>query len=101
MRTAHFFLAAVIASGLPATAMAQTTTTAPPPPAPATYGTSAGQWFASGFVGSNFNASLDNDIDIVDIDADASSSSIEFGGNIGYTWSRIFGVEFLADFTPT
>ena len=96
MRAAHCLLAVAIASGLPATAMAQTTTTAPSQPVYS--GQTGGQWFASGFVGSNFSASLDTDID--NLNDNSSNSSLEFGGNIGYTWNRVFGVEFLADFTP-
>ena len=103
MRAATILLAVAVAAGVPATAKAQTT--AAPAPAPATYGSSdsTGQWFASGFVGSNFGASLHNDLNLdnVDINNDNGNSSLEFGGNIGYTWNRVFGVEFLADFTPS
>jgi len=103
MRAATILLAVAVAAGVPATAKAQTT--AAPAPAPATYGSSGstGQWFASGFVGSNFGASLHSDLNLdnVDINNDNNNSSFEFGGNIGYTWNRVFGVEFLADFTPS
>jgi hypothetical protein len=88
-------LAAALAAGLPATAMAQSSQ-------PTTYsGHSTGQWFASGFVGSNFGASLSTDLDNTNLDNTSSNSSLDFGGNIGYTWNRVFGVEFLADFAPT
>ena len=105
MRAATILLAVAVAAGVPATAKAQTTTNPAPAPAPATYGSSGttGQWFASGFVGSNFGASLHNDLNLdnVDINNDNKNSSFEFGGNIGYTWNRVVGVEFLADFTPS
>ena len=45
-----------------------------------------GGWFASAFVGSDFGQSAD-------------SSSVDFGGALGYT-SGWFGGEFLAGFTP-
>jgi hypothetical protein len=101
MRAATILLAVAVAAGVPATAKAQNTTTTAPAPstAPYTSSGSTGQWFASGFVGSNFSASLDTNIDNVNLDNE-SNSSVEFGGNIGYTWNRVFGVEFLADFTP-
>ena len=69
MRAATFLLAVAVAAGVPATAKAQTTTTPAPAAAPAPYTTSGstGQWFASGFVGSNFGASLHSDLDNVDI----------------------------------
>jgi outer membrane protein with beta-barrel domain len=99
MRAATCLLAIAIAAGVPATAMAQSTTTTAP--APTYSGQSTGQWFASGFVGSNFSASLDTNLENTNLDNNSSNSSLEFGGNVGYTWNRVFGVEFLADFTPT
>jgi hypothetical protein len=105
MRAATILLAVAVAAGMPATAKAQSTTTPAPAPAPATYGSSGttGQWFASGFVGSNFGASLHNDLNLdnIDINNDDNNSSFEFGGSIGYAWNRVVGVEFLADFTPS
>jgi hypothetical protein len=97
MRAATCLLAVALAAGVPATAMAQNTTTTAPAPVYTTTG-STGQWFASGFVGSNFSASLDSEFD--NLNDNSNNSSIEFGGNIGYTWNRVFGAEFLADFTP-
>jgi len=101
MRAAHYLVAVVIAAGLPATAMAQTTTN--PAPAQAVYSSEPdGQWFASGFVGSNFGSSIHSDLSLDNVNFDNNNSaSLEFGGNIGYTWNRRVGVEFLADFTPT
>jgi hypothetical protein len=104
MRAATYFLAVAVAAGVPATAMAQSTTTPAPAPATSSTHTTTGQWFASGFVGSNFSASLDTDLlDNTNLNNNNnnSSSSLEFGGNVGYTWNRVFGAEFLADFTPS
>ena len=47
---------------------------------------STGGWFATAHVGSDFGESAD-------------SSSVDFGGSLGYT-SGWFGAEFLAGFTP-
>jgi hypothetical protein len=44
-------------------------------------------WFASGFVGSNFGNS-------------ATSSSVDFGGSIGYLWRGYVGPELQASFAP-
>jgi len=101
MRATTYLVAVAIAAGLPATAMAQSTTTTAPAPSTYSAPSEVGQWFASGFVGSNFGSSLDTDLDNTNLDNNSSNSSLEFGGNVGYTWNRVFGVEFLADFTPT
>jgi len=100
MRAATYLLAVTIAAGVPATAMAQSTTTTATAPAASSTPTGTGQWFASGFVGGNFGASLHSDLENTNIDNNSSKSSLDVGGNIGYTWNRVFGVEFLADFTP-
>jgi len=105
MRAAHYLVAVAIASAVPATAMAQsTTTTTTPAPAPVAAATDSGsemgQWFASGYVGANFSASSVN-INLDNLDNGSSGSNFVFGGQIGYTWNRIFGAEFLADFTPS
>jgi hypothetical protein len=103
MRAAHYLLAVAIASGLPATAMAQSTAPAPTTAQPVYSGSqNEGQWFASGFVGSNFGSSIHSGLDLNNVNIDNNNNaSFEFGGNIGYTWNRAVGVEFLADFTPT
>lgn len=44
-------------------------------------------WTAAGFVGSNFGAA-------------SNSSSVDFGGQVGYLYRGIVGGEFLADFAP-
>ena len=45
------------------------------------------RWTAAGFVGANYGAS-------------ATSSSVDFGGQVGYLYRGIIGGEFLADFAP-
>jgi hypothetical protein len=45
------------------------------------------RWTAAGFVGTNYGAR-------------ATSSSIDFGGQVGYLYRGIVGGEFLADFAP-
>ncbi|HVZ23770.1 MAG TPA: hypothetical protein VG871_22005 [Vicinamibacterales bacterium] len=94
-------IAAALAAAVPATARAQNTTP-PPAPAPAqapatttttTEGTgwlsnSPSHWDVAGFVGSNFGAS-------------ANSSSVDFGGQVGYLYKGVVGGEFLADFAPS
>jgi hypothetical protein len=67
----------------------------PPAPMPTTSAGASGigvtsspyPWFASGFVGSNFGNSAD-------------SSSVDFGGSIGYLWRGYVGPEFQASFAP-
>jgi hypothetical protein len=44
-------------------------------------------WFASGFVGSNFGQ-------------DAADASVDFGGNLGFLWNGAIGAEFLANLSP-
>ena len=45
-------------------------------------------WTAAGFVGANYGAR-------------ANSSSVDFGGQIGYLYRGVIGGEFLADFAPS
>ena len=45
------------------------------------------RWTAAGFVGANYGAST-------------TSSSVDFGGQVGYLYRGIIGGEFLADFAP-
>jgi len=92
-------IAAALAAAVPATARAQNNPPAPAPaPTPATNtatesGTgwlsdSPSHWDVAGFVGSNFGAS-------------ANSSSLDFGGQVGYLYKGVVGGEFLADFAPS
>src|SRR5262245_45006731 len=52
-------------------------------------------WFASAFIG----ASLDTSVDL--FPDDDVSSSLAFGGQIGYMWWSKIGTEFLATFAPS
>src|SRR6187200_475835 len=92
MRSTPYLLAASLALGVPAAALAQ----APPPPNSAApyVGPTDDHWLASAFVGSSFSQSSDNP-NVLD------DSSIEFGGQIAYLWSGVIGAEFLADFAPS
>jgi hypothetical protein len=71
-----------------------------PPPTPTTTSTKSddtngshwlsatqSRWTAAGFVGANYGAS-------------AVSSSVDFGGQVGYLYRGIIGGEFIADFAP-
>ncbi|HUK35172.1 MAG TPA: hypothetical protein VLV86_14740 [Vicinamibacterales bacterium] len=102
-------IAAALTVVLPTTARAQNSsppppppgaTTQTPPPPPATTSTTSDEnsgsgWFnatqsrftAAGFVGANYGAS-------------ATSSSVDFGGQVGYLYRGIVGGEFIADFAP-
>jgi hypothetical protein len=110
--------AAALAAFLPATALAQdpgpppsqpvpgATSQNPPPattPTPTTttsstsssdnsggsswFSATQSRWTAAGFVGANYGAST-------------TSSSVDFGGQVGYLYRGIIGGEFLADFAP-
>ena len=93
MRSAQYLLAASLALGMPAAALAQTS--APPLPSTTTYNTSTeNHWLASAFVGSSFNQSSDNP-NVLD------ESGLEFGGQLAYLWGGAVGVEVLADFAPS
>src|SRR3954470_6004617 len=50
-------------------------------------------WTAAGFVGSNFGGSNLGG-------ATTNSSSVDFGGQVGYLYRGVVGGEFLADFAP-
>ncbi len=78
------------------------TSQTPPPPAPTPtttttksddtggsswFSATQSRWTAAGFVGANYGAS-------------ATSSSVDFGGQVGYLYRGFIGGEFLADFAP-
>jgi Outer membrane protein beta-barrel domain len=105
MRLHHWAFAATLVAGLPVAAFAQQpndqnekTTTTVTQTTSSTRGDSdsdfdsRGQWFASAFVGSNFGARSDLELD--------QGSSLDFGGGVGYMWKKALGAEFLAGFTP-
>jgi hypothetical protein len=106
--------AAALAAIVPATALAQdpgppasqpvpgaTSQTPPPTPTTATSSTKSddnnggsrwlsatqSRWTAAGFVGANYGAST-------------TSSSVDFGGQVGYLFRGMIGGEFIADFAP-
>jgi len=49
---------------------------------------SPSRWTAAGFVGANYGAA-------------ATSSSVDFGGQLGYLYRGVIGGEFIADFAPS
>jgi hypothetical protein len=57
---------------------------------------------ASGFIGTNFGSGRSNRVDlsaIEDFNAN-NSTSVNFGGQVGYLARGAIGGEFLADFSP-
>lgn len=60
-------------------------------------------WMASGFIGTNFNSSRSSGIDLANLeDLNANNStSVNFGGQVGYLARGVIGGEFLADFSPS
>jgi len=60
-------------------------------------------WMASGFIGTNFNSSRNSGIDLTDIEDlnNNNSTSVNFGGQLGYLARGVIGGEFLADFSPS
>jgi len=59
-------------------------------------------WMASGFIGTNFGSSRSSSVDLANIeDLDSNNStSVNFGGQVGYLARGVIGGEFLADFSP-
>jgi opacity protein-like surface antigen len=53
-----------------------------------TYGPTRSHWTAAGFAGTNFGNST-------------NERSITFGGEVGYLWHGMLGVEALGDFAPS
>jgi opacity protein-like surface antigen len=57
---------------------------------------------ASGFIGTNFGSSRNSSIDLAGIEDldNNNSTSVNFGGQVGYVARGVIGGEFLADFSP-
>ena len=98
MRIADFVVAATVVAGMSGVAQAQTPSTPPAPSTPTTYTTveTHDHWIASAFVGSNFGSGRP-----AEFGSDDSESSFNFGGQVGYLWSGIAGLELLTDFAPS
>jgi opacity protein-like surface antigen len=60
-------------------------------------------WMASGFIGTNFGSSRNSGVDLADIEDlnTNNSTSVNFGGQLGYLARGVIGGEFLADFSPS
>ena len=109
MKLRGFVITAVVV-GLSGPAFAQTgsgqQTAATPPASQAAVVTTSSDnprgWMASGFIGTNFGSSRSNSVDLSNIeDLNANSStSVNFGGQVGYLARGVIGGEFLADFSP-
>jgi opacity protein-like surface antigen len=108
MKLAGFVITAVVA-GLSGPAFAQTgsgqQTAANPPANQAvvvnTPSDNPRGWMASGFIGTNFAGSRKgNDLALIEDLNSNTSTSVNFGGQIGYLARGVIGGEFLADFSP-
>jgi hypothetical protein len=90
MNLKHWLIIAAIAATPGASALAQDTRSASQTTATSGSYTSndAGQWLASGFVGSNFANN-------------AQPASMNFGGSLAYFWKNMLGAELDASFTPS
>ena len=96
MRSAQYFLAAVLTLALAGTATAQTTS----PPSSATtqptyVGETVSHWLASGFVGAGFHANGDSPT------IEKDTGSVALGGQAAWLWKGIVGPEFLLEWQPT
>jgi opacity protein-like surface antigen len=109
MKLAGFVITAVVA-GLSGPAFAQTgsgqhTAANLPASQTAVVSTSSDNprgWMASGFIGTNFGSSRSNSVDLSNIEDlnGNNSTSVNFGGQVGYLARGVIGGEFLADFSP-
>lgn len=108
MRTAGFVTIAVVV-GLSGPAFAQTgsgqQSAANPPVGQATTNPSSDNprgWMASGFIGTNFGSGRSTSVNLTAIEDlnTNNSTSVNFGGQVGYLARGVIGAEFLADFSP-
>jgi len=60
-------------------------------------------WMVSGFIGTNFAANRNSNVDLSVIEDLSSNSSTSFnwGGQVAYLGRGVIGGEFLADFSPS
>jgi hypothetical protein len=89
MRVRQWPIVAVLALALPAFASAQPAQD-PQVVQQRTFdpvGPAVHQWFAAGFVGSDFGEAADG-------------GNFDFGGSLGYLWNEMLGAELIAGFTP-
>jgi hypothetical protein len=97
MRMSAYVFAAVLTAALPhaAAAQSQATTAAPASVPPGTdgklFGTTLSHWTVAGFVGTN-SASFGK------VTTDPTAT---FGGQIGWLWRGVLGVEGIADVAPS
>jgi hypothetical protein len=116
MKLAGFAITAAVVAGLSGPAFAQEgssagssqqTATNPPAsvlqPAANTSSDSGRNWMVSGFIGTNFGSSRNNDNgELFGLENfNSSSTSANFGGQVAYLGRGVIGGEFLADFSPS
>jgi hypothetical protein len=116
MRLAGFAITAAVVAGLSGPAFAQegsgagsSQQTATNPPAPnlqplaQTSSDSGRNWMVSGFIGTNFGSSRNNNNgELFGLESfNSSSTSANFGGQVAYLGRGVIGGEFLADFSPS
>jgi len=103
MRTRDFIITLAIVAGVSATALAQQ-----PPPAQAAHTgiDTNDHWFASAYLGPNFGSggsvALTNPATGTTINGFETGRdlSINFGGEVGYTFGGWIGAEFMANYAP-
>jgi hypothetical protein len=116
MKLAGFAITAAVVAGLSGPASAQegsgagsSQQTATNPPAPnlqplaQTSSDGGRNWMVSGFIGTNFGSSRNNDNgELFGLENfNSSSTSANFGGQVAYLGRGVIGGEFLADFSPS
>ena len=116
MRLAGFAITAAVVAGLSGPAFAQEgsgagssqqTATNPPAqtsaPSRNTSSDNGRNWMVSGFIGTNFGSSRNNDSVELSVSRTSthSSTSVNFGGQVAYLGRGVIGGEFLADFSPS
>jgi hypothetical protein len=111
MRIAGFVITAAVVTGLSGTAMAQTSASAQtgatnPPVNQGVANTSSDDnrnWMVSGFLGTNFGSSRNNDnVELLNLENfDTGTTSANFGGQVAYLGRGVIGGEFLAEFSPS
>ena len=106
MRFRDLVITAAVVVGLSAPALAQQASAqavqTPPNPVVTTTYDNDRNWIASGFLGTNFGSSRNNDnAQLLGLERfDSGSTSANFGGQVAYLGRGVIGGEFLAEFSP-
>jgi len=101
MKLSYLAITAVVV-GLASPAFAQTTATNQAAVVTTTSDNPRG-WMASGFIGTNFGSSRNTSVNLSNIEDlnTNNSTSVNFGGQVGYLARGVIGGEFMADFSPS